>query len=485
MRQRLRDLSRRDLLKLFGIGVGATIADQIAMPKKIKAAQGSKVTPRKTARNVIVIQNGGAPSPWEVFDFKQTKWTAKDLDPQKISSDLTLCKTLFPRGVDVWGKQATIVRTMRGGALVHFPAQYHTQAGRALNTAIIREVPAMGSIIARDLEHERKDSDTFPTYMSFDQWNIRCPPIGSGMLSPRFAGLDLNTNSVFSSFAGGQDAKSDSLLSERWEALGRWAEVADVTGGKLGPKSDEYKASYDYGVHILLDPRFKKALNLTEEDKKRYGVDLDRGITKLGLGMLLARNMLLADAGTRFLWVANGYNGRNGIFDNHGNLYGHGIPFTAENLPVYESVPRFDRAFTALMEDLMKTPGHEPGKTLLDETMVCIIQEFGRTPEMNSAGGRDHFGDIYPDVFFGGGVKPGRIIGKTSEDGAKIVDMGWNHKEQPMMDHVTSSIYSALGIDYSKVIMDTPSGRVYEYQQTAPLGGPSFIPRTEINELFV
>src|SRR5439155_12708431 len=89
MRERLWDLSRRDLLKLFGIGVGATIADQIALPRKIKAAQGAKVTPRKTARNVIVIQNGGAPSPWEGFDFKETKWTAKDLDPQKISSDLT------------------------------------------------------------------------------------------------------------------------------------------------------------------------------------------------------------------------------------------------------------------------------------------------------------------------------------------------------------------------------------------------------------
>ena len=72
----------------------------------------------------------------------------------------------------------------------------------------------------------------------------------------------------------------------------------------------------------------------------------------------------------------------------------------------------------------------------------------------------------------------------AASDG-KIIDMGWNHKEQPMMDHVTSSIYSALGIDYSKVITDTPSGRAYEYQQTAPLGGPSFIPRTEINELFV
>jgi hypothetical protein len=82
----------------------------------------------------------------------------------------------------------------------------------------------------------------------------------------------------------------------------------------------------------------------------------------------------------------------------------------------------------------------------------------------------------------GGGVKPGRIIGKT--DGYKVVDMGWKYKEQPMMDHVVSTIYSALGIDWSKTIDDTPSGRAYEYQQTAPLGGPEFIPLDEIYDLY-
>ncbi len=54
-----------------------------------------------------------------------------------------------------------------------------------------------------------------------------------------------------------------------------------------------------------------------------------------------------------------------------------------------------------------------------------------------------------------------------------------------MKDHFASTIYSALGIDYGKKIADTPSGRAYEYQQTAPLGGPAFIPRTEIHELYV
>jgi hypothetical protein len=116
-------------------------------------------------------------------------------------------------------------------------------------------------------------------------------------------------------------------------------------------------------------------------------------------------------------------------------------------------------------------PGKEPGKTLLDETMIVMAHEFGRNPEMNSNMGRDHWGPCFTNLFMGGGVKPGRIIGKT--DGYKVVDMGWKYKEQPMMDHVVSTIYSALGIDWSKTIDDTPSGRAYEYQQTLLSEDPS------------
>ena len=115
--------------------------------------------------------------------------------------------------------------------------------------------------------------------------------------------------------------------------------------------------------------------------------------------------------------------------------------------------------------------------------MVDLGPEFGRTPDMNLNFGRAHWGPAYTDLFNEGGVKPGRVIGKT--DGFKSLDHGWKYKQQPMKDHVTSTIYSALGIDYGKKIPDTPSGRAYEYQQTAPLGGPAFIPLAEIEELFV
>jgi Protein of unknown function (DUF1501) len=483
MRERIGNLSRRELLKLFGVTVGATMANSAVWPLKVQA-QSKKVTPRNNVRNVLVIQNCGAMSPQECLDFKDTRYTAKDLDIQRINSEFSISKTIFPN-YEKWAPRATLVRSMYENSLVHFSAQYHTQAGRALNAAILREIPALGSIVAMELDSQRRESDTFPTFMSFDLWNARCPQIGSGMLPARFAGLDINTANVFSSFGGEGDSETNSVLAKRWEGLGRLSEVSPVGKEPIGGKADEYPAHYEYAFKILMDARFKKVLTLSEQDKARYGVPKDTGAAKIGLAMLLARNVLAADAGARFLWVTNSYNGGNGSFDNHVGLYGRGAaaPKGAQ-LSIYDSGPRFDAALSSFVEDLSRTPGKAPGKTMLDETMIVLLHEFGRTADMNPAGGRDHWGKAFTNLFLGGGIKPGRVIGKTDETGAAVVNVGWDHKEQPMMDHVTSTIYSSLGIDYSKKITNTPSGRAYEYQQTAPLGGPAFIPQTEIAELF-
>src|SRR5438093_2941654 len=481
MRERIGNLSRRELLQLFGVSVGASLAGQAAWPKKIQA-QSRKVTPRKNARNVIFIQNCGAMSPPECLDFRESKFTAKDLDIQKVNSDFVISKTIFPN-YEKWAPKVSLVRSMYENSLVHFSAQYHTQAGRALNAAILREIPAFGSVIAHELESERRTSDTFPTFMSFDLWNARCPQIGSGMLNPKFSGLDINTGSVFDAFGGGENDSTakNSVLAERWEVLGRMSEVSP--SGGIGGKANEYKAHYEYAFKILTDARFKKVLNISDQDKTRYGVPKDKGAAKIGLAMLLARNILAADAGARVSWGAKTYNGGNGPADNHDRLYGRGaFAPKAAQLSIYVTGPRLDAAFSNLVEDLSKMPGKQPGKTLLDETMICMIHEFGRNPEMNTNGGRDHWGACFANLFMGAGIKPGRIIGKT--DGYKVTDVGWQFKQQPMMDHVGSTSYSVLGIDWSKKIVDTPSGRAYEYQQTAPLGGPAFIPQTPIEELF-
>jgi len=86
MRERIANLSRRELLKLFGISVGTSLAGEAAWPRKIQA-QSRKVTPRKNVRNVIFIQNCGAMSPPECLDFKETRYTAKDLEAKRQALD--------------------------------------------------------------------------------------------------------------------------------------------------------------------------------------------------------------------------------------------------------------------------------------------------------------------------------------------------------------------------------------------------------------
>src|ERR1051325_10754746 len=381
MQKRIKDLSRRELLKLFGITVGSSFVGA-NFPLRVQA-QSKKVTPRKNVRNVVFVQNCGAMSPPECLDFHESKFTAKDLNIESCAGnkDFQISRTIFPN-YEKWAPKSALVRSMYENSLVHFSAQYHTQAGRALNAAILREIPAFGSVIASELDHERRDSDTFPTFVSVDVWQARCPQIGSGMLHPRFAGLDLNTSSVFDSFAGGDesgDSKSD--LARRWEVLGRISEVAPRKT-PMGGKADEYSAHYEYAFKILTDPRFKKVLTLTEEEKKRYGVNIGgdaRGTCKIGLACLLARNILSADAGTRFIYLANSYNGGNGPADNHDQLYGRGpLAPKGAQMSIYESGPRLDAAFSSLVEDLSTMPGKEPGKTMLDETMIVMAHEFGQ-----------------------------------------------------------------------------------------------------------
>src|ERR1051325_9244476 len=233
---RVKDLSHRELLKLFGITVGGSLVGSAGFPLKVQA-QSKKITPRKNVRNVVFFQNCGAMSPPEWLDFHESKFTAKDLNIEYVNGnkDFQISRTIFPN-YEKWAPKISLVRSMYENSLVHFSAQYHTQAGRALNAAILREIPALGSIVAMELEKERRESDTFPTFLSFDLWNVRCPQIGSGMLPAKFAGLDINTSSVFDSFGGGEDNAANSLLAKRWEWLGRLAEVSPVGRDPIGGK---------------------------------------------------------------------------------------------------------------------------------------------------------------------------------------------------------------------------------------------------------
>src|SRR6185436_972982 len=146
-----------------------------------------------------------------------------------------------------------------------------------------------------------------------------------------------------------------------------------------------------------------------------------------------------------------------GGWDHHAGIY-------AANAGIAASCKTFDPAFGALLTDLRATPGSAAGKTLLDETIIFITAEFGRTtgPVTANQAGRDHALRM-TTVWAGGGVRGGQVIGKTDATGKDVVDYGWSGNRDVRPEDATCTLYSALGIDYTTVRKDDPLGRGFEY----------------------
>jgi hypothetical protein len=462
--------TRRDLLKWLGLTAAGAIAGPMVRPLQLHGQR--KVNPLGTARNAIMVKLSGAQSPMDTWDFKETRFTPLDLEPKRFNPDFQLSKTLYPRlSESKVLERISFIRSMRARELVHFTGHYHLHTGRALNPGVAKEIPDFGTVIASELDAQRRDSDTFPTFMSTNIGRTRTGIVGPGFFPARFAGLDLDTSVVFNVFGGNQAGDAD--LVRRWERLQRLKEVSSVDANSVGDKVGDYAAYYDYSYRILRDPRWAEVFQVSDADKERYGT------ANFNQCALLARNILKADAGCRFMFITNSPGG-NGPFDHHAFIYDRTKPANH-----YIECSRVDQGLTALLEDLASLPGHEKGKSLLDETLVIATSEFGRMPYMNSAAGRDHFAKAFTSMLVGGGVKGGRIVGKTNEDGSECLSPGWKHKEQPSFDNLVATFYSALGIDWTKVVSNTPSGRDYEYVQSAPLGESTFMPTDPVNEVFV
>ena len=328
--------------------------------------------------------------------------------------------------------KVAFVRSMRANEMIHFIGQYHTQTGRALNVAIAREIPAFGSIVTLRTRISRRESDTFPTFISTSLTRSANGGIGCGFLPTRVTGLDLDPPTVFDSF-GDDTTGTNETLERRWRLLEQFEKVTSADRTGLGKKAADYKTFYADARRISGDPRWPKVFQTTEEERERYGND------EYGLGLILARNMITADAGTRFIHVYDGNR-----WDQHSFIFDR-----SKRVNHYVNCERFDKGFASLIQDLSSMPGNTPGKTLLDETLIVATSEFGRTPAMNAVEGRDHYRGAYTTLFAGGGIKGGRAIGRTNEDASEVVETGWNHKQQPFMDNTVATIYSALGIDWS------------------------------------
>src|SRR5438876_4838338 len=197
-----------------------------------------------------------------------------------------------------------------------------------------------------------------------------------------------------------------------------------------------------------MDDNFHLAYRLMSSRQAREAFALDRepekvrdryGRTRFGQSCLLARRLI--EAGVRFVTV----NMFETVFDEitwdvHGSK-----PFTDIAEMSRLVAPNFDRAFTALIEDL-----HDRG--LLSTTIVTALGEFGRTPKINPAGGRDHHPGTWTILMGGGPIKGGRVVGETDA-------LGYGPKSRPVTPgEVAATLYKGLGIDPHKELAG-PQGR--------------------------
>ncbi|MGH8246372.1 MAG: DUF1501 domain-containing protein [Gammaproteobacteria bacterium] len=456
--------ARRDLLRVGGYGLLGAFADQALMPVRARAA--GRTNPRGSARFAVVIELAGAISHLDTFDFKESKGTPQDLDVRPVGNDLYLSHRLFPELSKEMDKIA-IVRSMRSHEVVHFRGQYYTQAGRPLNPAQATEIPSVGTVVAHEFESTRRETDTFPTYIGCNLDTSGCGALSTGFMHPRHSVLDVNLKAGM----GGASVEGEALqvLEERYRLLRELDKALQSSRDGRDRRFGSFRDFQASAYQILGDPRWPKAFQMSKPDRERYGEN------ELGLACLLARNLVQADAGTRYIHITHP------DWDHHGNIFEHSVKSNH-----YVRCHEFDRGLANLLRDLSAASSpRKAGASLLDETMIVMVTEFGRTPgPLNGRKGRHHYNPAYLSLFAGAGVKGGRILGKTDADGAQVIDTGWKYKRmQPRTENVYATIYSALGIDWKKEITNTPSKRAYRYVDL--LGATEIISDDEIADLFV
>jgi hypothetical protein len=464
--QRISDVfpARRDVLRLGGYGLLASFADQALWPVQARAA--GKANPRGTARFAITIELAGAISHIDTFDFKEGEGTPRDLDVRRVRDDLYLSNRLFPELSKEMDKVA-IIRSMKSHEVVHFRGQYYNQAGRPLNPAQAPEIPSIGSVIAYELETQRRERDTFPTYIGCNLETAGCGTLSTGFLHPRHSVLDINLKSG----GGAQAVEGEALavLEERYRLLKELDQVTGATRTGRDRAFGGFRSFQESAYRILGDGRWPAVFRMSNEDKARYGDN------SVGLACLFARNIVEADAGTRYIHITHP------DWDHHKAIFDH-----KQKSNHYIRCNEFDRGMANLLRDLgSKRSPRDNSKTLLDETLVLMVTEFGRVPgALNGIAGRHHYNECYLSLAAGGGVKGGRILGKTDAGGEKVVETGWKYpKIQPRTENIYASLYSALGIDWKKELTNTPSKRAYRYVDI--LGATEIIPDDEIADLFV
>lgn len=416
--------SRRQWLQAAGMG-----AVSVGMPGLVAAGvdpiQGLKgIAAHKSCIFVLLC---GGPSHLDTWDLKPDA-------PNEIRGPYQPIATAVP-GMRIselhhhlagMTDRFALINSMThvGNISNHFDAMHHCLSG---TSEAPLDSPYMGSILAKVRPNDRG----IASYV----WLIKCvgdpvfcaPGIGTGGYlgmahSPLFVGSATN-HPAMPEFAAPDELLPAVPLDRMHERRHLLAGLRDAAAGV---PSNQTLQDWD-DLH-------GRAFELTSGSEARQAFDLDRepakvreryGMHPLGQNLLLARR--LVEAGVGFVTV-NGWTGRapndtgggppSSSWDMHGSEMGMGNAFGAGSYGMGYCLPRLDEGLSALLIDL-------EDRGLLDQTLVVVTGEFGRTPRinnLNSTPGRQHWPSCYSSIIAGCGVRGGAVYGKSDEHAAYVVD---------------------------------------------------------------
>ena len=440
-------VTRRYLLR-----AGSLALVGLSLPEVLRAQiHGTASSKRRQAKSCILVFLDGGP-------VHQALWDMKPEAPAEIRGEFKPISTSVPN-VQLCEHLPLLARQMDHVALVrsvshpvvdHNAAAYLTFTGRSpvIGGRLIRgdapsDFPPFGSVLVRLRPVDRP----VPGF-------VHLPEIASNIgkdLPGQRAGF---LGAAYQPFVAGDPSAPDykvpglELQPEvSLDRLGQRRALLDDVDRTLGMMA-ELPAIEDMSSHqrkafmLLAAPDARRAFDLNQEPQKvraRYGLPdrTDRslgarqfgGLPHLGQCMLLARRLI--ESGVRLVTVCTGRR-FDQCWDTHWDEHG---------LLKQSLLPYFDRAFSALIEDLSD-------RGMLDETLVVAMGEFGRTRSINKRGGRDHWPRCYTVLMAGGGIRGGAVYGQSDAFAAAPV------RDPVSPVDIATTIYYAMGISRETHIQD-------------------------------
>lgn len=443
-------LGRRDVLKVGPVALAATVWPGMTAVQTARAATGPA-----SAKSVIVLWMAGGVTHIDSFDPKPEA-------PENVRGTLSTIETTIPgvRFTEVMPNLARaahrmcLVRSLSHDNNDHFMSQAYALSGRKVPMSQITTEPNVGAVVS----HVQGPRASFPGYITVPGTSRPGPPptnlFTAGWLGEAFSPFSVGGEPAEPDFTKGsrdwavpkdieEDLRPEPLrlaegLSrsrlERRTGLRDLMERALRTGDPAGFGAHE---SHHHGaLGLLRSAEVRRAFDLREETaptREAYGR------TKIGGRCLLARR--LVEAGARFVLVDYAYDPDYGnLWDNH-CVPEQKQPHISEMAKRSYHLAGLDKAFAALLDDLA-------ARGLLDSTLVVFLTEFGRTPQINALGGRDHWGAAGSIFFAGGGATAGNVIGATDRQGGFPTGRSYTHAD------VAATIYRALGVPAETVLHD-------------------------------